>query len=145
MPDEGVIRVVSAVVIRDARVLLTQRDPARSDFGWRWQHPGGKVRPDEDNMAALARELQEELGIPCTVGKCVAFHTFVMPVGKTKGSRIKAALYDVDIGGQQPRPVDTVGIGWFGAPEVCALPSTPINDYYRDMLVSRLIKLSRRR
>ena len=57
---------VVAGVIRDPanndRVLISRRHDA-SHQGGKWEFPGGKVEPDEDPVAALRRELHEELGI----------------------------------------------------------------------------------
>ena len=44
------------------RVLLAQRR-ADAHQGGRWEFPGGKVEPGEGAVAALARELREELGV----------------------------------------------------------------------------------
>lgn len=51
-------------IIRDARgrVLVNQRLPGTHMAGF-WEFPGGKRRDNESREAALARELQEELGI----------------------------------------------------------------------------------
>jgi 8-oxo-dGTP diphosphatase len=46
----------------DGRVLIARR-PAHVHQGGLWEFPGGKLEPGEDALAALARELQEELGI----------------------------------------------------------------------------------
>lgn len=55
---------VMAAVLRDAagRVLLAQR-PAGKHLAGMWEFPGGKLEPGEAPAAALARELEEELGI----------------------------------------------------------------------------------
>jgi 8-oxo-dGTP diphosphatase len=55
---------VVAGVLRDAagRVLIAQRLPGRHGAGC-WEFPGGKLGPGEAPRAALARELDEELGI----------------------------------------------------------------------------------
>lgn len=43
-------------------VLLGQRPPGKPYAGY-WEFPGGKVEAGESIVAALARELQEELGV----------------------------------------------------------------------------------
>lgn len=59
---------VVAGVITDARgrVLLAQR--TSGEFAGLWEFPGGKCEPGESPEGALARELDEELGIEATVG-----------------------------------------------------------------------------
>jgi 8-oxo-dGTP diphosphatase len=60
--------VVSAgVVIEDDHVLITLRKKG-SHLAELWEFPGGKVEEGESPQRALARELQEELGIEVQVG-----------------------------------------------------------------------------
>ena len=47
---------------RDGRILLARR-PGHLRHGGLWEFPGGKVEPGESSYAALARELEEELGV----------------------------------------------------------------------------------
>jgi 8-oxo-dGTP diphosphatase len=57
-----VIRVAAGILVREGRVLICRR--RRDDaFALRWEFPGGKIRGGESPAAALARELEEELGI----------------------------------------------------------------------------------
>jgi 8-oxo-dGTP diphosphatase len=58
-----VIRVVAAALYNArGEVLIAERPPGKHMAG-RWEFPGGKVAPDETDADALARELDEELGI----------------------------------------------------------------------------------
>jgi 8-oxo-dGTP diphosphatase len=63
----SVKQVVAAILLRDDRVLICQR---REDqpFALEWEFPGGKIEPGEEPIAALERELHEELGIRAVVG-----------------------------------------------------------------------------
>jgi 8-oxo-dGTP diphosphatase len=66
-PRERLV-VVAAVIESDGRVLACQR--RKNDaFGLKWEFPGGKVQPGESPAEALARELQEELGVEATIGE----------------------------------------------------------------------------
>ena len=62
-PFEAPTHVVAAAVIDPGdRVLIAQRPPGKHLAGG-WEFPGGKLEPDEDRRAGLARELLEELGL----------------------------------------------------------------------------------
>jgi len=70
--------VVAGLILGDdGRVLITQRRADQS-LPLQWEFPGGKVEPGEAPIAALARELSEELGVVAVVGKVwdVLFHAY---------------------------------------------------------------------
>jgi len=59
----GRVEVAAAVILRgDGSFLLGERPSGKVYAGY-WEFPGGKVEPDELALAALKRELHEELGI----------------------------------------------------------------------------------
>nr|WP_221308152.1 (deoxy)nucleoside triphosphate pyrophosphohydrolase [Nocardiopsis mwathae] len=54
--------IVGAAIIRDGALLAAQRSQPEALFG-RWELPGGKVDPGEEELDALVRECREELGV----------------------------------------------------------------------------------
>ena len=62
-PARKRIEVAVGVMRRaDGAVLLTQRPEGKPYSGW-WEFPGGKLEAGESVQAALARELEEEVGV----------------------------------------------------------------------------------
>lgn len=67
--------VVAAVIERDGRVLICQRNAAKR-HALKWEFPGGKVEAGEEPAAALGRELEEELGIRAEIGAQIADYEY---------------------------------------------------------------------
>ena len=62
------IPVSAGILKKDHRVLVGQR-PENHTLAGLWEFPGGKIELGESPEEALARELNEELGIEATVGE----------------------------------------------------------------------------
>ncbi|HZK05981.1 MAG TPA: NUDIX domain-containing protein, partial [Actinomycetaceae bacterium] len=59
--------VVAAAIIADGRLLAAERSSPPALAG-QWELPGGKVENGEEPVAALRREIREELGVELVIG-----------------------------------------------------------------------------
>ena len=55
--------IVTAALVREGRVLLVHRSPNRRAYPGVWDLPGGHIETGETELAALTREMHEELGV----------------------------------------------------------------------------------
>jgi 8-oxo-dGTP diphosphatase len=62
--------VAAALIVRGDEILIGQRRP-NQPMALKWEFPGGKIEAGESPQQALARELDEELGITATIGPFV--------------------------------------------------------------------------
>ncbi|MGA7240839.1 MAG: (deoxy)nucleoside triphosphate pyrophosphohydrolase [Bryobacteraceae bacterium] len=72
------IQVVAAVIEREGRILIGQRQPGQS-HALLWEFPGGKVEPGELPDQALTRELEEELAIRNARGEEILRYDYQYP------------------------------------------------------------------
>jgi 8-oxo-dGTP diphosphatase len=62
------IEVVAAVIVDSGSILCMQRGNSRLSYiSEKWEFPGGKVEPGEDQVTALRREILEELQVQVSV------------------------------------------------------------------------------
>ena len=89
-----VIDIVTAVIRDDAGRMLVVRKRGASIF----MKPGGKREQGEDDLTALARELDEELG--CQLVSADLLGHFEAPAANEAGFRVKAATYIATVEGE---------------------------------------------
>jgi len=70
--------VVAGILEREGAILICQRR-ADQPHALKWEFPGGKVEPNEEPVAALRRELQEELGIDSDPAIEITRYQFTYP------------------------------------------------------------------
>ena len=99
--------VVAGLILGDdGRILITQRR-ADQALALQWEFPGGKVEPGEAPVAALVRELQEEIGVTVSVGRIwdVLFHAY-------PAFDLVMLVYACRIVDGTPRAVEVADLAW---------------------------------
>ncbi len=99
--------VVAAVIQRNGRTLIAQRKNL-GHHPLKWEFPGGKVERDETPEAALARELQEELGIRALIDREIMRYEYQYP----SRARILLIFYEVLKFEGEPQNLDFEQIRW---------------------------------
>ncbi|MEU8816898.1 NUDIX domain-containing protein [Actinoplanes sp. NPDC048796] len=110
--------IVAGALVRAGRVLLVHRSPSRHAYPDVWDLAGGHVEPGEAELAALAREMREELGVRIAAASAVrlcrleadggwgAIRLSAWMVGEWSGTPANAA------------PEEHDEIGWFRPEEL---------------------------
>ena len=93
--SEKVISVVAALIRDDdGRVLLVRKRGTAA-----FMQPGGKRDSGETDIAALSREIVEELGCRVTENSARPLGVFDCQAANEPGFQVRAAVYAVDIQG----------------------------------------------
>jgi len=92
------VQVVAAIVERQGRILIGQRQPSQS-HPLKWEFPGGKVEPGETPEQALKRELSEELGLEVVACEEITRYVYKYP-GKNS---IELIFFRVTESNSEPR------------------------------------------
>ncbi len=71
------IRVVAAIIEDKGKILIARR--SYGEFEGLWEFPGGKIEEGEDGIAALKREIFEELNVHIEVHDFFMKATFQYP------------------------------------------------------------------
>ena len=88
-----IIEVVAGLIRDGDGLLLTVRKRGTATF----MLPGGKRDPGEDDLAALTRELGEELG--CVLETSRPFGVFEAPAANEPGANVRSHVYAVEVSG----------------------------------------------
>ncbi|UQU67562.1 NUDIX domain-containing protein [Couchioplanes caeruleus] len=76
--------IVTAALVREGRVLLVHRSPNKHAYPNVWDLAGGHIDAGETELAALAREMHEELGVQIATGS--AIHLCRLDIGRAEES-----------------------------------------------------------
>ena len=74
--------------------------------------PGGKLRDSESHLAALEREIREELRCSVQPDSPVFLGTFTAPAANESGCLVEAALYRVELAGPVGAASEIEEVAW---------------------------------
>jgi 8-oxo-dGTP diphosphatase len=98
--------VAAALYDADGRLLIAQRPPGKHLAG-RWEFPGGKLAAGESELAALTRELREELGV-----EVLAARPFMRLEHAYPDRTVELSLWIVERFRGVPRSLDAQQLRW---------------------------------
>jgi 8-oxo-dGTP diphosphatase len=130
---------IAAAVIRDVRgrVLLVRKRGTTA-----FMQPGGKINPDEDALAALAREVQEELQCGTRQETARFLGRFAAPAANEAGATVVADLYAVEVDGDARAAAEIEEVAWVHPDHPQGYPLAPLT---RDHVLRLLQKQGGRR
>src|SRR6478735_5040517 len=132
--SERIISVVAALIRdNDGRVLLV-RQRGTSAF----MQPGGKRDVDESDLAALSREVAEELGCQVVAETARPLGVFDCAAANEPGYRVQAAVYAVDVEGTVKPKAEIDELVWVDPGALPDLPFAPLTrDHVLPLAASR--------
>ncbi len=119
-PPDGTVErprrsLVAAIIIREQCLLLVEN----IKYGIRLEFPGGKVEPDEDLIAAILREIMEEIGCEAEIlGRMADFETESQE-GQFIVHNLICAIRGEPQEGREPKKIGK--IRWYAYAELQAL------------------------
>ena len=114
---------IVAAVIRDeaGRVLLVRKRGTTA-----FMQPGGKRDPGEDDIAALAREIDEELGCQLVPGSIRPLGEFDAISANEPGFRVRASLYEIAVAGDIAPKAEIETMLWIDPAAPADIPLAPL-------------------
>lgn len=132
----GTIEIVAALIRDDAGRVLLVRKRGTTAF----MQPGGKRDSGEDDIAALVREIGEELG-------CCPVRDSIKPLGEfdaisanEPGFRVRASLYGIAVTGDIAPQAEIDAMVWIDPAAPSDIPLAPLT---RDHVLPLAARYSR--
>lgn len=136
------IRVGTGVIVREGRILLTQRG-SHGDFPFMWECPGGKALENETIVQAICREVGEEVGVCAlpeshphvkysdVVCDLDSIYTHTFEPGEAAKDSLSITFHVLRSTKHAWRPIladqNVIGFGWFELDEIRIMKLLPGN------------------
>ncbi|MBI1685654.1 NUDIX hydrolase [Caulobacter hibisci] len=119
--SDRVLDIVTAVIRDEAGRMLLVRKRGTAIF----MKPGGKRDPGEDDLTALARELDEELG--CRLVSASLLGRFSALAANEAGFTVRSATYLTEVEGEIAARAEIEELAWIDpASPPAGLPLAPL-------------------
>lgn len=126
------VLVMGAAIVHGGRVLAARRT-SPPELAGGWEFPGGKVEAGEDPVAAVVREVAEELGCSIEVTGMLAGEAPIRP-----GYALRVAVATLADGEPVPVEAQHDAVRWLGPDELDEVawlgPDVPFLDEVRGLL-----------
>ena len=88
------IKVVAALIEKENKILIAKRSTGDPNVLGKWEFPGGKVEPNEDEMHAIEREILEEFELEIKARKIKEKIAFGQSSGRSEQIMMKFNVVD---------------------------------------------------
>jgi 8-oxo-dGTP diphosphatase len=116
----SVIDIVTAVIRDEAGRMLVVRKRGTAIF----MKPGGKREPGEDDLTALARELDEEIG--CRLTDATLLGAFEAPAANEPGFTVRSSTYLAQVEGDIATRAEIEELAWIDPAAPGDIPLAPL-------------------
>jgi 8-oxo-dGTP diphosphatase len=132
-----IIRIAAALLVRPDGKTLLVRKRATTAF----MQPGGKIEAHELPVHALARELEEELGLLIDPAQAEFLGQFSAPAANEPGYIVQADIFQLTIAGEVAPAAEIEEVIWVDpatdpAVELAPLTRDLILPFYRNSLTA---------
>ena len=86
------VKVVAALIKKDNKILIARRSTGDESLLGKWEFPGGKVEPGENEYQAIEREIKEEFELNIHAKSFLTNNVFQYPL-KTVDLRLYSCEY----------------------------------------------------
>ncbi|MFJ2463364.1 NUDIX domain-containing protein [Pseudomonas sp. NPDC087615] len=132
-----IIRIAAALLLgADGRTLLVRKRGTTA-----FMQPGGKIEPHERPLHALARELEEELGLRIDPAQATFLGQFCAPAANEPGFVVQAEIFQLTIDTEVTPAAEIEEVVWIdpatdGDAELAPLTRDLILPFYRASLTA---------